>query len=81
MLKTRDLLRPALEEESLSDAYLIKEVKNGSGDAFRILSKRYNHIISYHIISYCMENMSYKCMAKTLNKSVKSIDNAVCRIK
>jgi len=28
-----------------------------------------------------IDNRSYKYMAKTLNKSVKSIDNAVCRIK
>ena len=32
-----------------SDVYLIKEIKNGSGDAFRILAERYNYIISYNL--------------------------------
>ena len=31
------------------DLYLINEVKNGSGDAFKILAERYNYIISYNL--------------------------------
>jgi len=33
------------------------------------------------VLSMYIENKSYKHMAESLNKSVKSIDNAVCRIK
>jgi RNA polymerase sporulation-specific sigma factor len=33
------------------------------------------------VLRMYIENKSYKQMAKILNKSVKSIDNAVCRIK
>ena len=32
-----------------SDLYLIKEIKNGNGDAFIILAERYDYIISYNI--------------------------------
>ena len=32
-----------------SDICLIEEIKNGSGDAFRILAERYNYIISYNL--------------------------------
>jgi len=37
----------------LSDIYLITEIKNGNGDAFRILAERYNYIISYNLSKLC----------------------------
>jgi|GEM_PF-397519 len=37
------------ELKNQSDAFLINEVKNENGDAFRILAERYNYIISYNI--------------------------------
>ena len=48
MLKTYS---PPCPDEAidLSDLYLIKEVKNGNGDVFRILAERYDYIISYNI--------------------------------
>ena len=36
-------------EKPQSDTFLIKEIKNGNGDAFRILAERYNYIISCNI--------------------------------
>ena len=50
-LKAKDA-ETELKLKSPSDIYLISEVKNGSGDAFRILSERYNYIISYNISKF-----------------------------
>jgi len=42
-------LSETTETNAESDIYLIKEVKNGNGDAFKILAERYDYIISHHI--------------------------------
>ena len=55
MLKT---CSPAFSPEtdlllkSKSDIYLIQEIKDGNGDAFRILAERYNYIISGNISKF-----------------------------
>ena len=36
-------------DTDVSDIYLIKEIKNGNGDAFRVLAERYNYIISCNL--------------------------------
>ncbi|MCL1858669.1 MAG: sigma-70 family RNA polymerase sigma factor [Oscillospiraceae bacterium] len=63
------------------DLYLIKEVKSGNGDAFRVLSERYNNIISYNIskiYSYSV-NSSSKFAFAALNSDKEDLFQE-CRI-
>ena len=56
--------------DSFSDFYSLPEALS---DALSVFEKK--------VLKMYIENRSYKYMANILNKSVKSIDNAVCRVK
>ena len=38
-----------ISDIEINDIYLIKEIKNGNSDAFKVLAERYNYIISYNL--------------------------------